>query len=464
MHDDPSDDAVIGRLERERERAERRYVAALAALDAASTPPASLQASTSASERDVARLNQIWRESGTGGGFLARLSTELGRLLPWRRRALHGAMIAAINRQADATRDLIDATRHFQSHLIWYAQTIAGFTLTQRRGIDNVKGVEAVHAAVNAMAADWQLRWDALQSRDQRADARVAALTRAFDEARETSAMAQQTAASLRRTVEALSAGPPAGASDSGISAPSPGAGSAEPGAFGYVAFEDRFRGSQDEIRSRLATYVPLFAGASNVLDVGCGRGEMLDLLRDAGVSARGIDVNDDMVERCRARGLTADRADALTFVSALPESSLGGVSAIQVVEHLEPSYLIRFIDSCHRALKPGAPLVLETINAACWAAFFDSYIRDFTHAKPLHPDTLRFLVQARGFARVELDFRAPFADQDRLPIVPLPPPRAGDAGRDLDLSDLAEALNGHAERLNARLFTHRDYAIIARK
>ncbi len=117
--------------------------------------------------------------------------------------------------------------------------------------------------------------------------------------------------------------------------------------------------------------------------------------------------------------------------------------------------------------MKPGAALVLETINAACWSAFFDSYIRDFTHARPLHPDTMRYLVQASGFRSAEIQFRSPFAEQDRLPTIPPAAVRLSestDADSRQTVSDLVEALNSHAERLNSRLFTHRDYAIVARK
>ena len=82
------------------------------------------------------------------------------------------------------------------------------------------------------------------------------------------------------------------------------------------MAFEDRFRGSENEIRARLADYVAYFAGASNVLDIGCGRGEFLDLLKDAAVSAKGLDLNSEMVEVCRARGLDVVEADALDYLS----------------------------------------------------------------------------------------------------------------------------------------------------
>lgn len=468
MHDD-QDDAVIGRLDREREQAERRYVAALTALDAAAEPPPSLLASASAGDADLVRLNQVWRGSRAGLpdrqlGLFRRVLQELARMLPWRRRALNGAMLAAINRQAEVTRAVIDATRHFQSHVVWYAQTIAGFAATQRRSAGGVEGIDVVRTAVDAMATDWHLRWDALQAREQRYEARTTSLTKAYEELREVAALAQENAVSLRRTVEALARGglgERAGSASGDAAVPSAPTGQ-DSRAFTYVAFEDRFRGSPAEIRQRLADYVRLFAGTSDVVDIGCGRGELLELLREHGVPARGIDLNEEMVALCRSRGLTADRADAMEFLAAQPEGSVGGVIAIQVVEHLEPPQLMRFIDVAHRALKPGALLVLETINAACWAAFFDSYIRDFTHARPLHPETLRFLIQAAGFKSAEIQFRSPFAEHDRLPIVALP--GTAEASAYPALVDLIAALNAHAERLNARLFTYRDYAIIARR
>ncbi|HVD91258.1 MAG TPA: class I SAM-dependent methyltransferase, partial [Vicinamibacterales bacterium] len=225
-----------------------------------------------------------------------------------------------------------------------------------------------------------------------------------------------------------------------------------------YLGFEDRFRGTTGNIRERIESYVPLFAGASNVLDVGCGRGEMLDLLRLEGVTARGIDTNQAMVDECRSRGLDVERVDALTFLDAQADASLGGLIAIQVVEHFEPAYLVRVLQAAYQKLRPGAPLVLETINPACWMAFFETYIRDLTHAQPLHPDTLRYLVQATGFTSVNIEYRAPVTESDRLDRVSTP------AGADTATAAIAAAVNDHADKLNARLFSSMDYAIVARR
>ena len=104
--------------------------------------------------------------------------------------------------------------------------------------------------------------------------------------------------------------------------------------------------------------YVPIFRSASNVLDVGCGRGELLDLLRQQGITAGGVDSNDAMVQLCRARGLEVERGDGLEFLERQGDGSLGGLVAIQVVEHFEPRYLMRFLEAAYHKLAAGAPLV----------------------------------------------------------------------------------------------------------
>lgn len=466
MKEDPRQ-IVHGHLEPEREPAARRYVSALGALDVAAEPSATVATSAAAAAADAVRLNQTWDKYGPRSGdssvrrLTRRVIAELARFLPWRRRRLHGAMIAAITRNTETTRALIDATQHFQAHVVWYAQTVAAIASTGRGAANTPEGVEALQRALSAISADWMKHWESLAAREQRYDARVASLTKAYDDVLEVASLAQQHTVSLKRAVEAIaSRGEAAGATPPG-GRPSAGRPSApDTNAFKYLIFEDRYRGSRDEIRRRLAEYLPLFDGASNVLDIGCGRGELLGLFREHGITGRGIDINEEMVETCRARGLTADLTDALSFVAAQPDQSLGGLIAIQVVEHLEPTYLMRLIETAYHKLKPGAPLVLETVNTACWAAFFDSYIRDFTHAHPLHPDTLRYLVQASGFPAVDLRYLSPIAEHDKLPLVKT----VNERDMNPTVVELVEALNAHANRLNSQLFTYRDYAIIARR
>jgi len=257
----------------------------------------------------------------------------------------------------------------------------------------------------------------------------------------------------VRRAIRSLE--PPAAAA-----APSP---SPVPADAVYVSFEDEFRGSDDAIAARLQQYLPLFAGASDVVDIGCGRGEFLAALKGAGIRARGVDANAEMAAVARARDLDVVHGDALAFVAALPPESIGGAIATQVVEHLEPSYLLRLIDALARALRPNAPIVLETINPACWLAFFSSYIRDFTHVRPLHPDTLRYLLRAHGFSRVALQYSAPVAEQMKMKTIDLPAEILSSADPfAVELSRIAHALNANAAILTCLMFTGRAYAAVA--
>src|SRR5581483_4563074 len=113
-----------------------------------------------------------------------------------------------------------------------------------------------------------------------------------------------------------------------------------------YVGFEDRFRGARSDIRDRMRSYVPEFDGCSDVLDIGCGRGEFLELLRERQVTSKGVDLNAEMVGICRSRGLDVTLSDALSFMQGLADGSLGGLFGAQVVEHLEPDYLLRLLDT----------------------------------------------------------------------------------------------------------------------
>jgi O-antigen chain-terminating methyltransferase len=125
----------------------------------------------------------------------------------------------------------------------------------------------------------------------------------------------------------------------------------------------------------------------------------------------------------------------------------------------MEPAYLLRFLDVCFEKLQPDGVLVLETLNPACWTAFFESYIRDITHRWPLHPETLKYLVTASGFTRTTIEFRSPVPAQDRLQGIALPA-----EGTDTILHEMSEAFNANVDKLNARMFTHMDYAVVAQK
>jgi 2-polyprenyl-3-methyl-5-hydroxy-6-metoxy-1,4-benzoquinol methylase len=299
-------------------------------------------------------------------------------------------------------------------------------------------------------------------------DTRQREVREAVDELRNVAEVAQRAGAMARREIEKLNAAgavaPTAAPNLPEPSGTSPNRPDSSTDAFKYVGFEDRFRGSEDEIRSRLTDYVPYFAGASDVLDVGCGRGEFLDLLKKAGISGRGLDLNPEMVEVCKARGLDATAGDAVSYLQGLPDESLGGLLAIQVVEHLEPGYLQKFLQTAFYKLRPGAVMVLETINPACWVAFFESYIRDLTHVRPIHPETLQYLLHASGFSSANIVYRAPIAEEARLQKVTPSVERFGEGNKGDRLDDLVTAFNRNMDRLNSHMFTFQDYAAVAKR
>jgi len=171
-----------------------------------------------------------------------------------------------------------------------------------------------------------------------------------------------------------------------------------------YFAFEARMRGSTADVRERQRPYIELFVDAAPVLDVGCGRGEFLALLRESGIDGRGLDADADMVEFARGEGLDVVQADALEYLESLPDDSLGGMFAAQVVEHLPPAALLRLLELAAAKLRPGGPLVAETINPLSPLAL-RNYFADLTHAQPLVPETLALLARRAGFVRVDVRY-----------------------------------------------------------
>lgn len=219
-----------------------------------------------------------------------------------------------------------------------------------------------------------------------------------------------------------------------------------------YFAFEGVMRGPRHEIRTKQEQYVSEFAAVDYILDVGCGRGEFLEILRQVGKRAAGIDLDGDMVAHCVAEGLDVQQADAVQHLRALPEATLGGVFAAQVVEHMKPPVLSAFLEAARRALQPGGIIALETINPGSISAL-KNYFADLTHAQPLVPETLMFLVEQAGFTNVRMDLRSPVADEARLAHVPF-------AGSVPESAQAASDRN--VDIINALLFAPQDYAVIA--
>jgi 2-polyprenyl-3-methyl-5-hydroxy-6-metoxy-1,4-benzoquinol methylase len=177
-----------------------------------------------------------------------------------------------------------------------------------------------------------------------------------------------------------------------------------------YVAFEDQFRGSHEAIYERLKVYIPVLEAANvdlkvQILDIGCGRGEWLQLLHDFGYKAKGIDLNRIMVEQCRIRGLEAIEADVIDYLQSLPDESLSCVTGFHIIEHLSFEILIKLFDEIVRVLIPSGVLIFETPNARNILVGSGDFYRDPTHKNPIHPDTISFIARSRGLINSESYF-----------------------------------------------------------
>lgn len=173
-----------------------------------------------------------------------------------------------------------------------------------------------------------------------------------------------------------------------------------------YHAFEDRYRGSRDLIKSRLQVYIPFVQPLlahypkASAIDLGCGRGEWLELALAAGFDANGVDLDAGMLAHCQAHQLPARQADALEVLRTLPTSSQAFVSAIHVVEHIDFAQLELLVNESLRVLLPGGLLILESPNSENLTVGTSSFYLDPTHNRPVHPQLLSFLVEYAGFAR----------------------------------------------------------------
>lgn len=470
---------TLRRLKQERDEADRRYNDALTELDHSIRPPVGIpDPEPGLDDQKVAALNDAWNivpSPPAMPGLKGRLAGFIWRTVgPYLQRQLrfNSIVVEHVNRNADARRAAhrrdrealaaIRAQMHqlaaFQGRLMVLLQQITAYVDTRDR--DAAGGSLVLNAALSSLAEAQGKYRESLEAREHRSEARVTAVAAGHEELRGMIGVNQQAIVAVKRALEEGPLRTPGTPRTPRTLEASGDAFAPSLDAYKYVGFEDQFRGSREVIRERLESYVPHFQNGpgGDLLDVGCGRGEFLDLLAAHGIQARGIDLNHEMAEGCRARGLNVAEADAVRYLTMMPDDSLGGVFAAQVVEHLEPAYLLRFLEVAFEKLQPGGRMILETLNPACWTAFFESYIRDITHRCPLHPETLKYLVLASGFSRADIEFRSPVPTEDRLQ------PIAAAAGTDEAATELAETFNANVDKLNARMFTHMDYAIVAEK
>jgi SAM-dependent methyltransferase/molybdopterin converting factor small subunit len=213
-----------------------------------------------------------------------------------------------------------------------------------------------------------------------------------------------------------------------------------------YVSFEDQFRGTREDIKERCRAYLPLMkeAGlgtdAMPILDLGCGRGEWLELLRETGLQARGLDSNPILVEECRKRELEVVEGDLVAYLRSLPDASVGGVTGFHILEHLPFEILINALDETVRVLQPGGLAIFETPNPQNVLVGSCNFYIDPTHRRPLHSQMMQFLAEARGLCHVKILYLHPS-----------------------EISPLRENTEV-AKRFNEYFYGPMDYAIVGRR
>jgi O-antigen chain-terminating methyltransferase len=215
-----------------------------------------------------------------------------------------------------------------------------------------------------------------------------------------------------------------------------------------FAAFDERFRGSREEVKRRLRVYLPMVqeakvkTDASPVIDLGCGRGEWLELLQEEGMQARGVDQNHILVEECVRAGLDVVEGDLLTYLCGLPDRRIGAVTGFHIMEHLPFEMLLKLFDETVRVLRPGGVAIFETPNPQNVLVSTLAFHIDPTHRSPLPGVLVKFVAEVKGLDRVELLPLHPFPDAHRV--------------RDVDLEV--------AKRFNELFYGARDYAVIGWK
>ncbi|MFN2386934.1 MAG: methyltransferase domain-containing protein [Thermoanaerobaculia bacterium] len=333
------------------------------------------------------------------------LDAYLRRLVPQMQDSLE-KLEARVRRLSEHSADRADLADRFYAHEV---------------RIEDLEGeVEDLRDARRQMESGMASSQSNLQAFSARLTGELSRLEHAFERRQQDGAKeARESAEAIRRRIDELAAAQASGSQRLAemamdlarfVSARPPGQTAPEEifpqGA--YLEFENLFRGTRETVLARQRAYLPLLREAAarvgdgaSFLDVGCGRGELLELAREAGLEMTGCDTDAEMVRECRARGLAAQPGGFWQVLARTDADSLGGVTALQVIEHLTYPDIRALLEMAHRALKSGGCILLETVNPLSWYAMRFFYA-DPSHRQPVPDATCEFLVKTAGFVDVE--------------------------------------------------------------
>lgn len=224
----------------------------------------------------------------------------------------------------------------------------------------------------------------------------------------------------------------------------------------GYLLLENRYRGSEQEIEKRLSIYPSIFKGATlPVLEIGSGRGELQRLLKRSDVNSYGVDMDTVMVNVANASGCKTFYGDGLKHLRSLDANSIGGVVAIQVVEHLTRQQIEDLCELAKDKVVAGGRIVFETINPQSILALSSNYFRDMTHVWPVHPDTLGYMGTLAGLKLVETKMLSPVSDNHLLKEIPV------DSSHTPAVADAIHRMNMNVQQMNTLLYGYQDYCVV---
>jgi hypothetical protein len=232
-------------------------------------------------------------------------------------------------------------------------------------------------------------------------------------------------------------------------------------GAIDVLTLEQRVHGSPRMVKDRLRVYMPYLKGCKNVLAIGCGRGELLQLLGGEGIEARGTETNPTLVGYCRDNGLDVLLADPVEYLEACADGTIEGIALSRFAGHEPPARLVKMLTLCRQKLADEAPLVIETPNPFSLYAVSSYALESTERAHPLHPETLKQLCASYGFTEPSVMFLNPLPPEEHLDELEL---SLSGAMLDARQQELFHQVNQNFVKLNRILFSHRDYAVMTRR